>query len=677
MSINLFGGQYSQPTYLSYTFYRLTADNSPLQLNWSNTYSASLNPTANVIDVLQDINDGVIIMPDATQTSVGASIQFNNKGDFGYVIKAFGGVEIIVSPIVEACWTLILTDSSTAAGAWDTIQAGAYPAGTNASALAGLGLVALPSTLAPMSDRLNTNTPVLSEAANFTVDLTYRASLVVVSGETETCTLPAVLPPNGFFFEISNQNESTPLNIAGNGFLINGQPHLTLAAGTSVSLVTDGTTWYAPDSEANTSGGGVKFFTAAGGTFVLDSSDLQASTLIFTGVLTSDLLVTVFPVDGQWNVQNSTTGSFTFSIGLSNEAGGIAGNTFTLQQGESWAFYNVVEVNLAAGSPSIFKIPTPRLIDGAFPTGSAAEPSITFLSDSTTGLYLADPLTNKLGFASAGIAQGTVNNPDGWVFITNVKAAEDLTVEADFFGTTGVFSRTLQCEGLTATTGNFTGTITGINETLTGTLTVPTINLTNPLPIASGGTAAGNKTDAFNNLSPMTTTGDMIYASAANTASPLAIAAELGSALISGTVPSWGGYGILQIESSKSTTVLSGTTPTNWTNSTPIQIKNNNSKVLIIVSCACGVKDGNGGVALARTQPSISILYTGALLSADTEAIANVSFSYMDGPFAAGTVVAWCAVISPSPGATVYTNTNPAGTFTGESTITVIEIGGF
>jgi hypothetical protein len=52
---------------------------------------------------------------------------------------------------------------------------------------------------------------------------------------------------------------------------------------------------------------------------------------------------------------------------------------------------------------------------------------------------------------------------------------------------------------------------------------VPTAgNVTIPLPIADGGTGTTTAAAAFNTLSPMTTTGDLEYESAANTASRLA-----------------------------------------------------------------------------------------------------------------------------------------------------------
>jgi hypothetical protein len=60
-----------------------------------------------------------------------------------------------------------------------------------------------------------------------------------------------------------------------------------------------------------------------------------------------------------------------------------------------------------------------------------------------------------------------------------------------------------------------------------------------PLPIAEGGTGQATAAGAFNALSPITTTGDLIYGSAANTASRLAIGTNGYVLTVAGGVPTW------------------------------------------------------------------------------------------------------------------------------------------
>jgi len=63
---------------------------------------------------------------------------------------------------------------------------------------------------------------------------------------------------------------------------------------------------------------------------------------------------------------------------------------------------------------------------------------------------------------------------------------------------------------------------------------------TGTLPIASGGTNATTASDAFNNLSPITTTGDLIIGTGTNTAGRLAIGANGYILTSDGTTATWG-----------------------------------------------------------------------------------------------------------------------------------------
>ncbi len=79
--------------------------------------------------------------------------------------------------------------------------------------------------------------------------------------------------------------------------------------------------------------------------------------------------------------------------------------------------------------------------------------------------------------------------------------------------------------------------VSGSPITSSGTLAVSLSGTA--LPIANGGTAATTAAAAYNNLSPMTTTGDMEYESGTNTASRLAIGSTGQVLTVSGGVPTW------------------------------------------------------------------------------------------------------------------------------------------
>ena len=90
----------------------------------------------------------------------------------------------------------------------------------------------------------------------------------------------------------------------------------------------------------------------------------------------------------------------------------------------------------------------------------------------------------------------------------------------------------------TPTSGNFsTGTFTWptFNQNTTGTAS----NVTGTVAIANGGTGQTTASAAFNALSPITTTGDLILGNGTNSATRLAIGANTYVLTSNGTTASW------------------------------------------------------------------------------------------------------------------------------------------
>lgn len=79
--------------------------------------------------------------------------------------------------------------------------------------------------------------------------------------------------------------------------------------------------------------------------------------------------------------------------------------------------------------------------------------------------------------------------------------------------------------------------VAGSPITSSGTLAVSLSGTA--LPIANGGTAATTAAAAYNNLSPMTTTGDIEYESGTNTAARLPIGSSGNVLTVAGGVPTW------------------------------------------------------------------------------------------------------------------------------------------
>lgn len=108
-------------------------------------------------------------------------------------------------------------------------------------------------------------------------------------------------------------------------------------------------------------------------------------------------------------------------------------------------------------------------------------------------------------------------------------------------------TQTLGLKWATPTTGTVTSvaltvpaflSVAGSPVTSSGTLAVSFSGTA--IPIANGGTAATTAAAAFNNLNPMTTTGDIIYEASANTAARLAIGTTGQALTVVGGIPAWG-----------------------------------------------------------------------------------------------------------------------------------------
>lgn len=180
-------------------------------------------------------------------------------------------------------------------------------------------------------------------------------------------------------------------------------------------------------------------------------------------------------------------------------------------------------------------------------------------------------------------------------------------------GTSGSVSLAID----TATTVDKTTAQTLTNKTLTapvistisntGTLTLPTSTdtlvgrattdtLTNKTISASSNTLSG----VINNTLT-TTTGDLIYASSANTPARLGIGSSGNVLTVSGGIPSWaapaGGGKVLQVVSATTTTAttISSTTMTDTGISASITPTLNTSKVMVLISgIVTSDRSGNG-----------------------------------------------------------------------------------
>lgn len=378
---NPYTGQTISPSQVGYEAITISTDT---ELEWpinGNTTSV----VANIIEVTATTTGLKLIMPPATQVSDGQSALIRNIGSnpFTVVNQSGGTIVSIASGIAQYIY---VTNNTTLNGTWGTVTFGAGTSAANAATLAGYGLDAAGTTL-------NTATPVTLVASDYTVQTTDQSSLLVWIGGAGTATLPVASTAGENWYVVFKNDGTGILNIALQGAnTIDGQISAQLQIAESFVVVSDGSNYYSYGYGQSAS----FFFTqlsknVTGGTVTLSSAEAANIIQEYTGVLTSNCTVILPPTVQLYSLKNSTTGSFnlTFSTGVVGAA-----NLILPQNQTIIAICDGTNVYNSQTATSSF---INQLTIG---DGSAPLPSLSFLSDATTGLYL--PASHQLGIAANG-----------------------------------------------------------------------------------------------------------------------------------------------------------------------------------------------------------------------------------------------------------------------------------
>lgn len=176
---DVFGGANIYPSEISYSALTLTAD---VTLSWPTETSASNNLATRIINISSATAGLSIFLPDAAKAGTGETILFNNVGAQSITVKNADGTQIVVVT-GGTLWQVYLTNNTTTAGTWVSLQYGASVSVANASALAGTGIVAVGSLLSQ-------SVPVTEFNSNYTASVNDRAKMFNWTGAAGTLSLP-------------------------------------------------------------------------------------------------------------------------------------------------------------------------------------------------------------------------------------------------------------------------------------------------------------------------------------------------------------------------------------------------------------------------------------------------------------------------------------------------------
>lgn len=313
----VFGGDNVDPSYLSYVAYSTAV---PLTLVWSRDANTSSNVMASKIDVTATAASVTIGVPDATQVSVGRDVLIRNAGatTFGVINAAGATIGTVAS---GQSWYFYLTNNSTVAGTWQSVQFGAGTSSASAASLAGAGLQAV-TTL------LNQNLLVTSVPGNYAPGVGDRATALLATGGAVTYSpASAGTLGSGWFTWVINGGTGNVVWTPSGGQLVDGAATKTLAPTESALFFSNGTNfWSAAYGRAvvNTVTGIAINAAALVSPATLSSTQVAAQVQDYSGALLANLIVNYGAGVGFWFVRNNTTGAFTLTARVNGADPGVA-----------------------------------------------------------------------------------------------------------------------------------------------------------------------------------------------------------------------------------------------------------------------------------------------------------------------------------------------------------------
>jgi len=378
---NPYTGQTISPSQVGYEALTLSEDTT---LQWPVNGNTS-NVVANIIEVTATTTGLNLIMPPAPEVSVGEATIIRNIGSNTFTVTDNSGNTIasIASGLADYVY---LTDNSTVNGVWTVVTFGAGTSSANAATLAGYGLMAIGTTL----NQAHTSVTIYSSYGILPAD---RASFLIWGGGAGSFTLPSATGVGSNWFVMIRNGGTGVLTVNLTGTdTINGDSSAQLQIGESFMACSDGAGGY------NTFGYGQSaqfFFTqlaksVTGGIVTLTASEASNIIQEYFGTLTSNCTVILPPTVQLYSLQNKTSGAYTLTF----STGAVGASTITLDQNQT--VIAICDGTNVYNSQTSFSGITSITLDN----GSAAQPSLNFVGDTATGVYLVG--SGQLGFAVGG-----------------------------------------------------------------------------------------------------------------------------------------------------------------------------------------------------------------------------------------------------------------------------------
>ena len=415
--VDVFGGQVTPPSEFGYQAVTITTDTTTY---WPYNYAGTGVTIAKNNDVTASSAGLSITLPNATEVSTGEDFLIKNAGSNSFEVKDAGGntLTTITSGVAKY---FVLTDNSSAAGAYDVTTFGTGTSSADAGTLAGAGHRVDGSAI----DNIIENELI---TASKTIGAADNAKTLVYKSGTVTLALPNPSTLySGYFFIFINDGSGTVTLDPTAGITIDSALTKDLQPGESCIVTTDGANYYtAGYGRSNTYVWTQLTVDLTGlSSYTVTSTQAQNKLWYFFNVPTGSMTVTIPAVASVYFLRVGAIGAYTLTFTTGS------GATVALTANQSYIIYcdgtNVTAAQTVAVTSTI-----------SLNDGSAASPTLYFTVDSDTGLYRQG--TNQLGIATGGVSAGYFG-ATGWIgnvtgnLSGNIQVTQDSATNAVMYPT--------------------------------------------------------------------------------------------------------------------------------------------------------------------------------------------------------------------------------------------------
>ncbi len=302
-----FTGGIVQPSNVSYRSVSISANYAPV---WPSKAADTPEVVADIMAVAATVGALTITLPPADEVGVGSPSVWRTIGANAFTLVDQSGNTILNIPAGEV-WFVYITDNSTPNGVWATFQYSATTSQATPGPLAGLGLIAITTTL-------NLAHPVVTTATSgYAISASDRAEVLAWTGGVGTINLPASgTAGNNFFLLLRNAGTGVLTGTPSGGDLIDDNASLTLNPTESCFIICSGTGWVTVGQGRSITITTTQAIVDVSGSVdvTLTTADAGNTLIQLIGALTGSINVIVPTNVASYHFTNNTTGAFQITI---------------------------------------------------------------------------------------------------------------------------------------------------------------------------------------------------------------------------------------------------------------------------------------------------------------------------------------------------------------------------